>query len=252
MDRGKKLFIVVPCYNEEDCLPATQPIFVAELKEMIKKGLAASDSRVLFVDDGSKDKTWDLIRSYHEADPLCAGLRLLPNGGHQKAVMAGIMEALDRADVSISIDADLQDNIYAMQEMMRKYLDGAHIVCGVRNSRATDSFLKRFTARAYYFLMNVFGAKLIFDHADYRLLDKEAMDRLCRYHDDALFLRGMITRLDLPTATVTYDRNVRMAGESKYTLPKMLKLAKDGFACGKLKPKETRRPYDQRIAERLF
>ena len=251
MESGKKLFIIVPCYNEEECLPATQPIFVAELKEMIRKGLASEESRVLFVDDGSRDKTWQLIRSFHETDPLCIGLRLKPNGGHQKAVMAGIMEALDRADVSISIDADLQDNIYAMQEMMRKYLAGAHIVCGVRNSRATDSFLKRFTARAYYFLMNLCGARLIFDHADYRLLDQDAMGRLCLYHDDALFLRGMVTRLNLPTATVTYDRNVRMAGESKYTLAKMLKLARDGFACGKLRPRDSRRPYDERIVERL-
>lgn len=252
MRRGKCLYIIVPCYNEEECLPATQPIFVAELKEMIRKELAGPESRVLFVDDGSRDTTWQLIQGYHETEPLCVGLRLLPNGGHQKAVMAGIMEALERADVSISIDADLQDNIYAMQEMMQKYHGGAHIVCGVRDSRATDSFLKRFTARAYYALMNLCGAKLVFDHADYRLLDKEAMERLCLYHDDALFLRGMITRLGLPLTSVKYDRNARMAGESKYTLPKMLKLAKDGFACGKLKPRETRRPPDPRIKEELI
>ena len=252
MERGKVLYIVVPCYNEEECLPKTQPVFAAKCRELIEKGLAAPESRVLFVDDGSRDGTWALIESYHRDDPLCAGLRLLPNGGHQKAVMAGIMEALERADVSISIDADLQDDINAMNAMMEKYLAGAPIVCGVRNSRATDTFLKRFTARAYYFLMNLFGAKLIFDHADYRLLDSEAMGRLCLYHDDALFLRGMITRLGLPTETVTYDRSARVAGESKYTLKKMLKLAKDGFACGKLKPKEERRSYDPRIAAKLF
>jgi len=250
--RSSRLYIIIPCYNEEDCLPKTQPVFLAKLKELIEKGLADPDSRLLFVDDGSKDATWAQITAYHQADPLCAGLRLLPNGGHQKAVMAGIMEAMDRGDVSISIDADLQDSIDAMNRMMEKYQAGAHIVCGVRASRATDSFLKRFTARAYYFLMNLFGAKLIFDHADYRLLDGEAMRRLTLYHDDALFLRGMITRLGLPTETVSYDRHERVAGESKYTLKKMLKLARDGFACGRLKPKETRRPYDERIAEKLF
>ena len=250
--RENKLFIIVPCYNEADCLPQTGPVFQEKLKELIEKGLAHPESRVLFVDDGSKDETWEIITRFHKESPLCAGLRLLPNGGHQKAVMAGIMEAYDRGDVSISIDVDLQDDIAAMNRMMEVYQKGASLVCGVRQSRATDSFLKRFTARAYYSLMNLFGAKLVYDHADYRLMDREAMRRLCLYHDDALFLRGMVTRLGLPLEKVEYDRSLRVAGESKYTLKKMLKLAKDGFACGKLKPKEERRPYDPRIAEKLF
>ena len=250
--RDNKLFIIVPCYNEADCLPRTAPVFLEKLKSLIEKGAADAESRVLFVDDGSADDTWGIISRLHEESPLYAGLKIKPNGGHQKAVMAGIMEAYDRADVSISIDVDLQDDINAMDKMMAAYLDGASIVCGVRQSRATDSFLKRFTARAYYSLMNLFGAKLVFDHADYRLMDKEAMRRLCLYHDDKLFLRGMITRLGLPLETVGYDRSERVAGESKYTVKKMLKLAKDGFACGKLKPKEERRPYDPHLAEKLF
>ena len=252
MENAKTLYIIVPCYNEEECLPETAPVFVRKLKELEEAGLAGPGSRVLFVDDGSKDATWTLIRQYHEEFvPYCAGLRLIPNGGHQKAVMAGIQEALEKADVSISIDVDLQDDIGAMNEMMTKYLAGAELVCGVRAARTTDTFLKRFTAEAYYKLMNLFGAKLIYNHADYRLMSREAMRRLCLYHDENLFLRGMITRLGLPAETVSYDRTERVAGESKYTLKKMLKLAKDGFTCGKMKPKAEPRPLDKRIAEIL-
>lgn len=246
------LYIVVPCYNEVDCLPKTAPLFRQELADLTAAGLAGPDSRVLLVDDGSADGTWEFIRSLHESDPAFSGLRLSPNRGHQNAVMAGLMEARERADVSICIDADLQDDIRAMEDMMRKHRAGFHIVCGVRSSRESDTFLKRFTAQSYYAIMNLFGAKLIYNHADYRLMDRTALDKLAMYHEDDPFLRGMTTRLGLPIATVEYERAPRMAGESKYTLKKMVKLALRSLACGRWKPKDTPRPPDPHITERLF
>lgn len=246
------LYIIVPCYNEEECLPRTAPVFQQKLHDLIHVGTVSPDSRVLLVDDGSADTTWSIIRSLHESDGIFAGLRLSPNRGHQNAVMTGLMIAKDRADVTISIDADLQDDINAMDEMLQKHKEGFPIVCGVRNSRETDRFLKRFTARAYYRLMNLFGAKIIFDHADYRLMDRTALEKMSHYHGDDLFLRGLTTRLGLPIATVTYDRSVRVAGESKYTLRKMMKLAMKGFTCDRVKPMEEPRPAEKYIAEQLF
>ena len=248
----KTLYIVVPCYNEEDCLPLTAPVFLACLQRLTDAGKISASSRVLFVNDGSVDGTWDLLRSLHERDERVCALSLSPNRGHQNAVMAGLMEAMERADAAVTIDADLQDDIHAIDAMTDRFLAGAHIVCGVRNSRATDTFLKRFTARAYYALMNLFGAKLVFDHADFRLMDREALRRLSLYHGDNLFLRGLTTRLGLPWETVLYDRRSRAAGDSKYTLKKMLKLAADGIACGRRKPADTPRPPDTHITERLF
>ena len=246
------LYIVVPCYNEEECLPRTAPLFLAKLKSLTEKGLCDEQSRILLVNDGSGDATWTLMQQLHAQDGHFIALDLEPNGGHQKAVMAGLRDAMTRADVTISIDADLQDDINAMDEMLEAYHKGAALVCGVRRSRSTDKFLKRFTARAYYWLMNVCGAKLIFDHADYRLMSREAVEKLMHFHTEHLFLRGMITRLGLPWEKVYYDRAERMAGESKYTLKKMLGLARDGFRCGKMKPEAELRPEDPRIAARLY
>lgn len=248
----KTLYIIVPCYNEEECLPQTAPVFLKKLKQLMEAGAIGPDSRILLVDDGSADGTWDIIRSLHREDSAFAGLRLSPNRGHQNAVMTGLMTAKDLADMTISIDADLQDDINAMDEMVRKCDEGFHIVCGVRNSRESDQFLKRFTARAYYRLMNLFGAKIIFDHADYRLMDRKALERMSYYHGDDLFLRGLATRLGLPIATVTYDRTARVAGESKYTLSKMMKLAAKGFTCDRVKPMSTPRPPEEHIAEILI
>lgn len=248
----KTLYIVVPCYNEEQCLPLTHPVFLKKLEQLIGDGLVRPDSRVLYVDDGSGDGTWGLIDSYCTQSPLVCGLRLSPNRGHQNAVTAGLMEAKDRADFSISIDADLQDDINAMDAMIRKAEAGYDLVCGVRDSRATDTFLKRFTARAYYGLMNLLGAKLVFDHADYRLMDRAALEALSLYHGEDLFLRGLVTRLHLPLTTVTYDRAARAAGSSKYTLKKMLKLAMKGLGCRRMKPADTPRPRDPHIAEERF
>ncbi len=246
------LYVVVPCYNEEECLPLTAPVFLQKLRDLIAAGTVSPDSRVLLVDDGSSDGTWTLIRSLHEEDRLFSGLRLAPNRGHQNAVMAGLMEAKDRADAAVCIDADLQDDINAIDAMLRKQAEGYPVVCGVRSRRDTDTFLKRFTARAYYGLMNLFGAKLIFDHADFRLMDKAALEKLSFYHGDDLFLRGLATRLGLPIATVSYDRAARAVGQSKYTLKKMLKLAMRGLTCGRCRPADEPRPEDPHIAERLY
>ncbi len=248
----RTLYIVVPCYNEADCLPQTAPTFREELAHLMDAGKAGPASRILLVDDGSVDGTWERIRSLHEADPVFIGLRLHPNRGHQNAVMAGLMEARERADVTVSIDADLQDDIHAMDEMMDKHEQGFHIVCGVRSSRETDTFLKRFTAQGYYALMNLFGAKLIYNHADYRLMDRTALEKLARYHDDDPFLRGLTTRLGFDIATVEYARAPRAVGESKYTLKKMVKLAVRGMTCARCKPQDVPRPADPHIAERLF
>lgn len=248
----KTLYIIVPCYNEEECLPQTAPVFLNKLKQLIAVGAVAPDSRILLVDDGSADSTWSIIRSLHDSDKAFSGLRLSPNRGHQNAAMTGLMIAKDLADITISIDADLQDDIDAMDEMVKKHGEGFPIVCGVRNSRETDQFLKRFTARAYYRLMNLFGAKIIFDHADYRLMDRTALEKISYYHGDDLFLRGLATRLGLPIAIATYDRTARVAGESKYTLRKMMKLAMKGFTCDRVKPMDVPRPPEEHIAERLL
>ncbi len=246
------LYIVVPCYNEAECLPLTAPVFLRKLKDLIAAGTVTAESRVLLVDDGSSDGTWELICSLHREDALFSGLRLAPNRGHQNAVMAGLMEVKDLAGAAICIDADLQDDINAIDEMLKKQAEGFPIICGVRNSRATDTFLKRFTAHAYYRLMNLFGAKLIFDHADFRLMDKQALTKLSYYHGDDLFLRGLATRLGLPIATVGYKRTPRAAGESKYTLKKMLKLAAKSLTCSRCRPQKEPRPVDPHIAERLY
>lgn len=248
----KTLYIVVPCYNEEECLPQTAPVFAQKIKDLISAGAVAPDSRVFFVDDGSADSTWEIIKALRAADPVYAALRLSPNRGHQNAVMTGLMVARELCDITVSIDADLQDDINAIDEMVKKHKEGYPIVCGVRNSRDTDQFLKRFTAQSYYRLMNLFGAKIIFDHADFRLMDKTALEKLSYYHGEDLFLRGLATRLGLPIATVTYARSARIAGESKYTLRKMMKLAMKGFTCDRVRPADYPRPAENYIAEQLL
>ncbi len=240
----EKLFILVPCYNEEEVLPETFKRLGGKLRSLIARGAASPDSRVVFIDDGSADATWRLIKSAHYTAPIFTGLSLDRNRGHQTALTEGLMAARDERAVSISIDADLQDDVDAIDAMVEKRAAGAHIVCGVRASRETDTFLKRTTARGYYTLMRLFGAPLIYDHADFRLMGPEALDALALYHGDDLFLRGLITRLGFECETVSYDRSARFAGESKYTLKKMLKLAAKGAASGRMKPAaEPREPY---------
>lgn len=230
------LYIVVPCYNEEEVLPISARVMGDYLAGLISEGRVKSDSRVMFVDDGSKDKTWQIISDLCEKQSIFAGVKLSQNRGHQNALMAGLVTAAEKADMTVSIDADLQDDVSAIGEMVEKYNAGAQVVCGVRSSRETDTFLKRTTAQGYYKLMNIFGAKLIYNHADFRLLSREAVMRLCRYGTDDLFLRGLITKLGFQCETVSYSRRAREAGESKYSVSKMLRLALRGMQCGKMKP----------------
>ena len=243
------LYFVIPCYNEEEALPLTAPVFRKKLSDL--EGRIAPESRILLVDDGSKDTTWEIIRKLHEEDGHFSGLRLGRNRGHQNALTAGLMWARDKCDITVSIDADLQDDIDAVDAMVEKYEEGCGIVCGVRASRATDTFLKRTTARGYYALMKLFGSDLIYDHADYRLMDRASLEALSLYHGDDLFLRGLVNRLGAKVGTVTYDRRAREAGESKYTLKKMLKLALKGMECGRRKPETVFRPPDPAVAEIL-
>lgn len=233
------LYIVVPCYNEEEVLPESARIMRQKLHTLISAGKVSPSSRLLFVDDGSKDSTWYIIESLSLANELICGLKLKKNRGHQNALMAGLVIAIKHADFTISIDADLQDDIDAIDEMVDKYNAGAPIVCGVRRSRDSDTFLKRFTARGFYTLMSLCGGKTIYDHADFRLMSAEAVRRLACYGTDDLFLRGLVTRLGMPIEKVRYDRFPRTAGESKYTLGKMLALAKRGFESRKAEPADT-------------
>ena len=233
MDR---LYIVVPCYNEEEVLPETARRLRAKMTALTEAGKIAPDSRVLFVNDGSKDRTWDIIRSLHESDPLFSGLDLSRNRGHQNALLAGLMTVRDRCDMAISMDADLQDDINAVDEMVDKYLDGCDIVCGVRSSRTTDTFFKRFTAESFYRLMNFLGANVVFNHADYRLLSCRALEGLAQFKEVNLFLRGIVPMIGYRTDTVEYARGERFAGESKYPLKKMLSFAMEGITSLSTKP----------------
>ena len=233
MDR---LYIVVPCYNEEEVLPETARRLRAKMTALTEAGKIAPDSRVLFVNDGSRDRTWDIIRSLHESDPLFSGLDLSRNRGHQNALLAGLMTAKDRCDMAISMDADLQDDINAVDEMVDKYLDGCDIVYGVRSSRTTDTFFKRFTAESFYRLMNFLGANVVFNHADYRLLSRRALEGLAQFKEVNLFLRGIVPMIGYRTDTVEYARGERFAGESKYPLKKMLSFAMEGITSLSTKP----------------
>ena len=233
MDR---LYIVVPCYNEEEVLPETARRLRAKMTALTEAGKIAPDSRVLFVNDGSKDRTWDIIRSLHESDPLFSGLDLTRNRGHQNALLAGLMTVRDRCDMAISMDADLQDDINAVDEMVDKYLDGCDIVYGVRSSRTTDTFFKRFTAESFYRLMNFLGANVVFNHADYRLLSRRALEGLARFKEVNLFLRGIVPMIGYRTDTVEYERGERFAGESKYPLKKMFSFAMEGITSLSTKP----------------
>ncbi|MBQ8924721.1 MAG: glycosyltransferase family 2 protein [Clostridia bacterium] len=223
------LYIVVPCYNEEEVLPETSKRLKVKLSDLIAAGKVSPDSRVMFVDDGSKDRTWEMIRSYHEADEHFSGVRLSRNRGHQNALLAGLMTAKDLSDCTISMDADLQDDINAIDGMVDQYLEGCDIVYGVRSARDTDTFFKRFTAEGFYKFMELMGAEVVFNHADYRLMSKRALEALSEYKEVNLFLRGMVPMIGYKTGTVEYERGERFAGVSKYPLKKMLAFALDGI-----------------------
>ena len=231
----QSLYIIVPCYNEEAVLPQSAPLLLEKLRGLIAGEKISPESRLLFVDDGSKDATWPILEQLAAGHAEVCALKLSKNRGHQNAVMAGLVTAAELADGTVTIDADLQDDADAIDARVEKWNAGAPIVCGVRDKRDTDSFLKRFTARAFYTLVKLGGAKIIFDHADFRLMSSDAVRKLCCFGTEDLFLRGLITRLGLPTEIVYYDRRARMAGESKYTLKKMLHLARRGFESGRMK-----------------
>ncbi len=231
-----RLFVVIPCYNEEDVLPETAARLKSKMDWLVGRGRIAPDSRVVFVNDGSKDRTWELISSLHAETPLFRGISLTRNRGHQNALLAGLMTVKEEADMVISMDADLQDDINAIDEMVEKYLDGCDIVYGVRSSRKTDSFFKRFTAEGFYRFMRLLGADTVFNHADYRLMSRRALEGLAEFKEVNLFLRGLVPMIGYRTDTVVYDRAGRYAGESKYPLKKMLSFAFEGITSLSVKP----------------
>ena len=230
------LYIVVPCYNEEEVLPETAKRLRDKLHALTEQGKISPKSRILFVNDGSRDKTWQLIEGLHKADPIFSGVNLTRNRGHQNALLAGLMTAKDRADMVVSMDADLQDDINAVDEMVDRFHEGCDIVYGVRSARDTDTFFKRFTAEAFYKLIRRLGGDVVFNHADYRLMSRRALESLGEYKEVNLFLRGIVPMLGYKTATVEYARGERFAGESKYPLKKMLSFAMEGITSLSTRP----------------
>lgn len=230
------LWIVIPCYNEEQVLPITAPLFLQKIKDLAAAGKISGSSRVCFVNDGSRDNTWNLICAFARQDEHFIGISQSRNRGHQNAVLAGLMEARDKCDITISIDCDGQDDINAMDAMVEQYLAGCEVVYGVRSKRDTDTFFKRFTAEGFYHLMNALGADIVFNHADYRLISARVLESFADYREVNIFLRGMVPLVGFPSGTVYYERAERLAGESHYPLKKMLALAFDGITSLSIKP----------------
>lgn len=231
-----RLIIVIPCYNEQEVLPITAPQFLAKINQLASEGLISGDSRVMFVNDGSKDDTWNIIQQLADQDEHYIGIAQSRNRGHQNAVLAGLMEAKDMCDITISIDCDGQDDINAMDEMVKAYLEGCEIVYGVRSKRDTDTFFKRFTAESFYKLLNSMGAEVVFNHADYRLISSRALQELAKFKEVNIFLRGMVPLVGFKSTSVYYERSERAAGKSHYPLSKMLALAFDGITSLSIKP----------------
>lgn len=232
----KTLWLVVPCYNEEEMLPITYRLLTEKLESLTAAGRISPDSRLAFINDGSTDRTWELIEEYHRNDPRVAGICLSRNRGHQNALLAGLMTAREYADVTVSLDADLQDDIHTIDSMLDEYEKGASIVYGVRSSRKEDSFFKRFTAEAFYKFMKKMGADTVFNHADFRLMDRKALDAFAEFGEVNLYLRGIVTEIGLKTAVVTYERKTREKGTSKYPFRKMMELAETGITSFSVKP----------------
>ena len=236
MKDAKTLYVVIPCYKEEEVLPETARRLKAKMAALMQQGRIAPDSRVMFVNDGSRDRTWEIIAQLHQEDRLFSGVNLSRNRGHQNALLAGLMTAVNFADMVISMDADLQDDIDAMDAMVDAYNNGYDVVYGVRSSRKTDTFFKRFTAESFYRLMKMLGVDIVFNHADYRLMSKRALQGLAEFKEVNLFLRGIVPQIGYPWTTVEYERHERFAGESKYPLKKMLAFAFDGITSFSVKP----------------
>lgn len=231
-----KLFIIVPCYNEEEVLPVTAPLFLEKIQDLQNKGKISAGSRVLFVNDGSKDSTWQIIEKLAKENEVFLGISQSRNRGHQNAVLAGLMEARDLCDITISIDADGQDDVNAMDAMVDAYLDGCEVVYGVRSSRETDTFFKRFTAESFYKFLSLLGAEVVYNHADYRLISARVLKEFANFKEVNLFLRGLIPLVGFKSTTVEYARSERMAGKSHYPLKKMIGLAVDGITSLSVKP----------------
>lgn len=230
------LYIVIPCYNEEEVLPVTAPKFLTKIKSLCKMGRISDQSRILFVNDGSKDRTWEIITELSKQDKHFCGISQSRNRGHQNAVLAGLMEAKERADITISIDCDGQDDINAMDEMVDAYSDGCEIVYGVRSQRQTDTFFKRFTAEGFYKFLSWMGAEVVYNHADYRLVSSRVLREFDDFKEVNLFLRGMFPLVGFKSTSVYYERHERIAGESHYPVKKMLALAFDGITSLSIKP----------------
>ena len=233
---NSRLFIVIPCYNEEEVLPITSKMFLEELEDLIHKGKISDNSRILFVNDGSKDKTWEIIENLAAENPHFIGMSQSRNRGHQNAVLAGLMESKDMCDITISIDCDGQDDIKAMEAMVDAYHDGSEVVYGVRSKRDTDTFFKRFTAESFYKLLNKMGVEVVYNHADYRLISSRVLKEFANFKEVNLFLRGMIPLVGFKSSSVYYERHERIAGESHYPLSKMLGLAIDGITSLSINP----------------
>lgn len=231
-----KLIIVIPCYNEQEVLPITSEMFLNKILQLSLEGKISEDSRVMFVNDGSRDKTWEIICSLAEKDEHFIGISQSRNRGHQNAVLAGLMEAKDHCDITISIDCDGQDDINAMDKMVDEYLGGCEVVYGVRSKRDTDTFFKRFTAESFYRLMNAMGAEVVYNHADYRLISNRVLRELANFKEVNIFLRGMVPLVGFKSTSVSYERHERIAGKSHYPLSKMLALAFNGITSLSVKP----------------
>ena len=231
-----RLWIVIPCYNEQEVLPITAPMFLEKINQLVSAGKITDDSRILFVNDGSKDDTWSIIQKLSEEDTHYIGICQSRNRGHQNAVLAGLMEAKDKCDITISIDCDGQDDINAMDEMVDAYLDGCEVVYGVRKSRDKDTWFKRSTAQGFYKLMNSMGAEVVYNHADYRLVSAKVLEHFADFQEVNIFLRGMFPLVGFKSTSVYYDREERLAGKSHYPLRKMLGLAFDGITSLSIQP----------------
>lgn len=231
-----RLFMVIPCYNEQEVLPITASIFDKKLVDLIQTGKISNDSRIMLVNDGSKDETWNIIKELSKQNPHFVGIAQSRNRGHQNTVLAGLMEAKDKCDITISIDCDGQDDINVMDEMVNAYLDGCEVVYGVRSKRDADTFFKRFSAEGFYKILNWMGAEVVFNHADYRLISSRVLQELENFKEVNIFLRGMVPLVGFKSTSVYYERHERLAGESHYPLKKMLALAFDGITSLSIRP----------------
>ena len=231
-----RLYLAIPCYNEEEVLPTTANLLKNKYSQLIKDRKISKESKIVFIDDGSKDKTWEIISDLHKSDHVFSGIKLTANRGHQNALLCGLTTLKEYADAVISIDADLQDDIDTFDRMLDLFEGGCDIVYGVRSKRDTDTFFKRFTAESYYKILNSMGAKVIFNHADFRLMSKRALEYLSEYKETNVYLRGIVPMIGLKSDIVEYERSERLAGESKYPLKKMLALAWEGITSLSIKP----------------